>query len=185
MRQPVDSTLIQEFSRALATAARSDGRVYLVGGASAVLLGWRNSTIDIDLKIIPETDEILRSLPALKERLHINIEIASPDHFIPELPGWQERSVFIQQEGRLAFFHYDFYAQALAKIERGHESDRKDVHEMFKRNLIDPSRLSELFTAIEGQLYRYPAIDAPSFRQAVERFILEIQEQQEPEKPFV
>ena len=177
MRQPVNSTLIQEFSRALANAARSEGRVYLVGGASAVLLGWRDSTIDIDLKIIPESDEILRSLPALKERLHINIEIASPDHFIPELPGWQERSLFIQQEGKLAFFHYDFYAQALAKIERGHALDLQDVHEMVKRGLIEPARLSELFGAIEGQLYRYPALDGPSFRQAVERVIREIEDE--------
>jgi len=176
MRQPVNATLLREFIRALANAARSEGRVYLVGGASAVLLGWRDSTVDIDLKIIPESDEILRSLPALKERLHINIELASPDHFIPELPGWQERSVFIQQEGKLGFFHYDFYAQALAKIERGHAFDRLDVHEMFKRGLIEPARLGELFGAIEGQLYRYPALNGLSFRQAVERFILEIED---------
>jgi hypothetical protein len=181
MRQQVDSTRIGEFIRALANAARSEGRVYLVGGASAVLLGWRDSTIDIDLKIIPESDELLRSLPALKERLHLNIEIASPDHFIPELPGWKERSMFIQQEGKLAFFHYDFYAQALAKIERGHAFDLKDVHEMFKRGLIEPARLRELFGAIEDQIYRYPALDAPFFRKAVERVIREIEDAKAPE----
>jgi hypothetical protein len=175
MRQPINSTLIQGFIRALASAARSAGRVYLVGGASAVLLGWRDSTVDIDLKIIPESDELLRSMPALKERLHINIEIASPDHFIPELPGWQERSMFIQQEGKLAFFHYDFYAQALAKIERGHAFDLTDVHELFKRGLIEPARLWELFVAIEDQLYRYPALNGPFFRQAVERVMREIE----------
>ena len=157
----------------LASAARSEGRVYLVGGASAVVLGWRDSTVDIDLKIIPETDELLRSMPALKERLHINIELASPDHFIPELPAWQERSMFIQQEGKLAFFHYDFYAQALAKIERGHALDLTDVHEMFKRGLIEPARLSELFGMIEAQIYRYPSLDGPLFRKAVERVIRE------------
>ncbi|MDQ2854793.1 MAG: hypothetical protein M3R68_00570 [Acidobacteriota bacterium] len=185
MRQPVDSTLIREFSRALAAASRAEGRVYLVGGASAVLFGWRDSTVDIDLKLIPESDELLRSLPALKERLHINIEIASPDHFIPELPGWQERSVFIQQEEKLAFFHYDFYAQALAKIERGHELDLKDVYEMFKRGLVEPSRLRKLFVAIESQLYRYPAIDPPHFRKAVERVLLAIGNPVSPEKPIV
>jgi hypothetical protein len=181
MRQPVDSIRIREFIRALANAARSEGRVYLVGGASAVLVGWRDSTIDIDLKIVPESDEILRSLPVLKERLHINIEIASPDHFIPELPNWQERSLFIQQEGKLAFFHYDFYAQALAKIERGHEVDLKDVHEMVKRGLIESTRLRELFGAIEAQIYRYPSLHGKSFRQAVERVLLEIEERQESE----
>lgn len=159
--------------KALGRAARSSARIYLVGGASAVLLAWRPATIDIDLKIIPEADEILRSLPVLKERLQINIELASPDHFIPELPGWQERSQFIQQEGTLIFFHYDFYAQALAKIERSHEIDLRDVHEMIQRGLVKPGRLLELFAAIEGQLYRYPAVDPSSFRRAVERVISE------------
>ncbi len=159
--------------RALGTGVTSPYRVYLVGGATAVLLGWRDSTIDVDLKIIPESDEVFRSLPPLKERFQMNIELASPDHFIPELPGWQERSQFIQQESKLAFFHYDFYAQALAKIERGHTVDQWDVREMIRRGLVQPQRLLELFTAIEGQLYRYPALDGPSFRTAVERVVRE------------
>src|SRR5437867_13020763 len=171
MREPVTADHLQAFMKALAANAKTPSRIYLVGGASSVLLGWRTSTIDIDLKIIPETDEILRSLPRLKEELHLNIELASPDHFIPELPGWQERSRFIQQEGKLVFLHYDFYAQALAKIERGHTLDQQDVHEMIQRGLVKPQRLLELFTAVEGQLYRYPALDGPSFRSAVERVV--------------
>src|SRR5712691_8886274 len=114
MREPVTAKVLQEFMKALAAAARTPSHVFLVGGATAVLLGWRTSTIDVDLKIIPESDELLRSIPELKERLHLNIELASPDDFIPELPGWQARSWFIQQEGKLSFYHYDFYAQALA-----------------------------------------------------------------------
>ena len=111
MREALTADSLQSFMKALAVDARTPSRVYLVGGASAVLLGWRNSTIDVDLKIIPESDEILRALPRLKERLHINIELASPDDFIPELPGWQERSRFIQQESKLSFYHYDFYGR--------------------------------------------------------------------------
>lgn len=173
MRKQITASGIEEFIKILGAATRTQGRVYLVGGATAVLLGWRDSTIDVDLKLIPESDEILRSLPALKERLQMNIEMASPDHFIPELPGWQERSLFIQQAGSLAFFHYDFYAQALAKIERGHANDLQDVHEMVDRGLVEPVRLWELFEAIEDQLYRYPALDGPSFRQAVKRVLLD------------
>src|SRR5882724_9002806 len=130
MRQPVTISRLQEFMKALGTAVRVEGRVYLVGGATAVLLNWRESTIDLDLKIIPDADEILRNLPVLKERLQMNIELASPDHFIPELPGWQDRSQFIQRHGTLSFFHYDFYAQVLAKTERGHALDLVDIHEM-------------------------------------------------------
>ncbi|HEY3104689.1 MAG TPA: DUF6036 family nucleotidyltransferase [Pyrinomonadaceae bacterium] len=157
--------------KALADAAKAPARVYLVGGASAVLLGWREATIDVDLKIIPESDEILRSLPRLKERLKINIELASPDDFIPPLPGWEDRSQFIQQEGKLSFYHYDFYAQALAKIERNFEIDRQDVGRLLAAGLVEPNRLMALFRSIQSDFYRYPELNFNSFRRAVERVV--------------
>ena len=171
MRQNLTSELLHKFIRTLVDSCSTPARVYLVGGASAVLLGWRVSTIDLDLKIIPETDEILRALPKLKEQLHLNIETAAPDDFIPELPGWRERSRFIEQAGKLTFLHYDFYAQALAKIERGHEIDLKDVSEMISRDLVQPNRLLEFYNAIKDQFYRYPAIDSTSFGRAVQTVI--------------
>ncbi len=155
----------------VAVAAKSNVRVYLVGGASAVLFEWRESTIDIDLKLVPDSDEVLRSLPKIKEELEINLELASPDDFIPALPGWQERSRFIERIGKIDFFHYDFYAQALAKIERGHEIDTVDVAQMIARGLIERDQLLELFTKIEGELYKYPAIHPKAFREAVERVV--------------
>jgi hypothetical protein len=163
--------------KALGSGVKSPARVFLVGGASAVLLGWRESTIDIDLKVIPERDDLLRQLSALKERLEINIELASPDDFIPELPGWEDRSQFVRQEGRLTFLHYDFYAQALAKIERGHETDLRDIEQMIKSDLVDPGRLLELFSKIEGDIGKYPALNAASFRRAVERFVSQTDEE--------
>jgi hypothetical protein len=168
MRRAVTAERVTSFMKALGASVKTPGRVFLAGGASAVLLGWRSSTIDVDLKIIPDSDEILRSLPVLKERLEMNVELASPDDFIPALPGWQDRSRFIAEEGRLVFLHYDFYAQALAKIERNHAQDRNDVREMLERQLVEPTRLLDLFNQIEDQLYRYPALSPRSFRQAVE-----------------
>lgn len=182
MREPLTSETLQAFIRALAAAAKQPSRVYLVGGACAVLLGWRSATIDIDLKIVPESDELLRSLPRLKEQLHLNIELASPDDFIPEAPGWQERSVFVQQEGRLAFYHYDFYAQALAKIERGHQIDRQDVERMIFTGLVDPTRLLELFISIEDKVHRYPALDLKAFRRAVEQVVFDAKQRLENPK---
>ena len=168
MRQPVTAARVEEFMKALGRGVKSPARVFLVGGATAVLLGWRDSTIDIDLKAIPERDDLLRQLSALKEHLEINIELASPDDFIPELPGWEDRSQFVRQAGKLTFLHYDFYAQTLAKIERGHETDLRDIEQMIKSDLVDPGRLLELFSKIEGDIDKYPALDAPSFRRAVE-----------------
>jgi len=171
MREKVSAGAIERFMKALGRTGRTNARIYFVGGVSAVLLGWRESTIDIDLKLVPEADEILKALPDLKERLQINVELASPDNFIPPLPGWEERSGFIAREGGIDFFHYDFYAQALAKIERGHNTDLLDVRQMIDRGLVEPSRLLEYFSRIEDQLYKYPAIDPKSFRHAVEKFI--------------
>lgn len=167
MRRLVDADRLRRLMRALGKEARTEARAYLTGGASAVLLGWRGSTIDVDLKIEPEQDEVLRAIPELKERLEVNVELASPGDFIPELPGWRDRSPFIAREGNLFFHHYDFYGQTLSKLERRHVRDIDDVMQMYARGLIDPTRLLDLFAAIEPQLYRYPAIDPRSFRNFV------------------
>jgi hypothetical protein len=168
MRQPTDRERLLKFMVLLGARSTAPGRVYFTGGATAVLLGWREATIDIDVAFEAGAEALLREIPRLKEELAINVELASPDHFIPALPGWRERSRFVRHEGAVDFFHYDFYAQALAKIERGHALDQTDVREMLTRRLIDPVRALELFARIEPELYRYPAIDPPTFRRKVE-----------------
>lgn len=171
MRQLAEASHIRALMRALGLEADRASRLYVTGGASAVLLGWRATTIDVDLRIFPETDRLLRAIPRLKEQLQLNIELACPSDFIPELPGWEGRSLYIDSEGRVAFYHYDFYAQALAKIERGHNQDLQDVRAMLDRGLIDPPTIHRCFEEIEPFLYRYPAIHPPSFRHAVEEML--------------
>jgi hypothetical protein len=170
MRQVADQQRIRDTMRGLADAAREPGRAYLTGGTTAVLLGWRASTIDVDVKFVPDQDEVLRAIPTLKERLQVNIELASPADFIPVPPGWEERSVFVDQIGQLAFFHFDPYAQALAKLERGHTQDVNDVRQMVRAGLVKPERALAYFDRIEPDLYRFPAIHAPAFRDAVRTF---------------
>ena len=116
----------------------------------------------------PESDAMLRAIPALKERLHVNVELASPDQFIPVPPGWEARSPFITRIGRVTFRHYDFCAQALAKIERGHGRDVADVEAMLDRGLISAAQVRAMLASVEPELYRFPAIDPPSFRRAVD-----------------
>lgn len=119
MRELATRERIEAFLAGLARAATEDTHVYLVGGATAVLVGWRQSTIDIDLAMRPESGALLRAIPELKERLHVNVELASPDQFIPVSPGWEgeDRSPVVSRLGRVTVHHYDFCAQALAKIE--------------------------------------------------------------------
>jgi hypothetical protein len=171
MRRLTDRDRVLQFMRALGAAVREPARAYLTGGSSAVLLEWRATTVDVDLEIEPQRDEILRAIPKLKEQLDVNVELASPSQFIPELPGWRDRSRFIAREGPLDFFHYDFYAQALSKLERRHVRDLDDIAQMEKLGLIERPRLRELFAAIEPELYRYPALDPRAFRAAVEAMV--------------
>lgn len=153
---------------ALGRAAERELRVYLVGGTSAVLLGWRAATVDVDLALRPDDDAVLRAIPRLKDVLRVNIELASPADFLPLPPGWEERSPFITRVGRAAFHHFDFYAQALAKVERGHRRDLDDVRAMLDRGLVDAAQARALYARIEPDLYRFPAIDPASFRRAVD-----------------
>lgn len=171
MRDLAHLETIQHFMERIGKHAAKKICVYFTGGVSAVLHGWRDSTIDIDLTFVPENDAIFQEIPHIKEELHINIELASPTNFIPQLPGWGDRCVFIKTIGKASFYHYDFYSQALAKIERGHSQDIQDVKQMLKDNLIQKETLTELFSNIESSLYRYPAIDPNSFRKAVNDFI--------------
>ncbi len=171
MRRLADAERIHALLRELARACEEPVRLYLTGGATAVLMGWRPTTIDVDIKLVPEHDPLFRAIAPLKESLELNIELAAPSDFIPELAGWEVRSVFVQQHGRLVVFHYDLYAQALAKIERGHAQDAADVREMLQRGLVEPDRLLDLYAEIEPHLYRYPALDAAGFRRAVEEAV--------------
>jgi hypothetical protein len=169
VRAPVDADRIRALARELARVTRRETTIYLTGGATAVIEGWRMSTVDVDLRVEPESDELLRRLSTVKDELEVNVELASPPDFIPELPGWRERSPFVFQEGQLVVRHFDPYSQALAKVERGFELDLGDVASMVDAGLIEPNRARELFSAIEPMLFRYPAIDAAAFRTKVRR----------------
>ena len=167
MRAETSVNKINRFMVELGKAVRSSGRIYFTGGVSAVLLGWRETTLDVDLKADPEPQGFFEALPGLKDAIDINIELVAPDDFIPQLPGWRERSTHIATHGPLVFQHYDFYSQALAKIERYHTRDQGDVQQMLTTGLVQRERLLELFLEIETRLIRFPAIDAVGLRQRV------------------
>ena len=79
-----------------------------------------------------------------------------------------EVRVYLVGGATAVLVHFDLYAQALAKVERGHRQDLADVREMIARGLVDPRSALEYFARIEPDLFRFPAIDPPSFRRAVE-----------------
>src|SRR3954453_16382387 len=137
VRDLANAESVRALVRELGRAATAPTRLYLVGGATAVIEGWRTTTVDVDLRIEPD-DELLRALPAIKERLDVNVELASPADFLPELPGWRERSPFLLREGQVEVFHYDLYSQALAKLGRGFAHDLADVDGMLACDGVRP-----------------------------------------------
>jgi len=78
-----------DLGRSVAAATR----MYLTGGATAVLEGWRESTVDIDVRFEPDSDAALTRIKDLKEKLEVNVELASPLDFLPPLEGWRDREI--------------------------------------------------------------------------------------------
>ena len=168
MRELADGERVRRFMKELGAAARDETVCYLVGGGTAVLVGWRTTTLDVDIRLEPESDDLLRALVALKNDLRMNVELASPADFIPLPDGWRERSPFVAREGHVVFRHFDPLSQALAKLERGHRHDRADVEALLAAGLVERDRLLEAYEEIEPELYRFPAIDPRRFRERVE-----------------
>lgn len=174
MRSPADPAKIHRLLAELGRRARGPGRVYLTGGASALLEGWRSSTVDVDLKLDPEPAGIFEAIAELKNELDVNVELASPDQFLPPLPDWRSRSRLIARHGEVEFYHYDFRAQALAKLARAHDRDLADVRAMIERGLVTGTELEAAMQDIVPELIRYPAIEAEAFERRVLAFLEEI-----------
>ncbi len=159
--------LMKELARS--APRRGPYRVYLVGGGTAVYLGWRRSSIDVDLY---SSDEIVfRDIQEIKERLDINIEFARPEDFVPPLKGSAGRHVFIDKIGAISFYHYDPYAQLLSKVVRGFQRDLEDAHEFVRSGLVDLAKFRILVRAIPDSAYaRYPSLSRSGVENAVESF---------------
>ncbi len=168
MRESADADRIRRLARELGRAVPRGTRMYLTGGATAVLEGWRDSTVDIDVRFEPDSDAALSRIAEIKERLSVNVELASPLDFLPPLADWQDRSRFRFREGNLEVFDFDPYSQALSKLERGFELDMEDVKNMVSDGQVEPTKLLELFEGAEPELFRFPTVDPASLRTAVE-----------------
>ena len=164
--------LMTELAR---TAPRGKSfRVYVVGGGSAVLSGWRSSTLDADL--YAERDEVFRDVQGIKDRLRLNIEFARPENFVPALAGSAGRHLFIDRVGNVDFYHYDPYAQLLSKVVRGFRKDLLDAEHFVRSGMVDPGRFRELVRGIPDSAYaRYPNLSHDAVLAAVEDFFSEIE----------
>ena len=182
MRANVDAQKLERLMQILGKEAQGSGTIYFTGGASALLVGWRNSTVDVDIRLDPEPPGIFQAIAKLKKELNINIELASPQDFLPPIPGWRERSGFIGKRGQISFYHYDFTAQALSKLSRGFDRDLKDIEAMYEHKLFSLNELGECFEAIAPELIRFPSLNPDVLRSRVENFMARFQDKPQQEQ---
>ena len=170
MREPVSKSRLIQFLSELALGSSTEpSRVYLIGGATAVLLGWRPSTLDVDL--CAERDQVLQQISELKKRLQINVELGRPEDSVPPLEGSSERHLFIETIGPVSYFHYDPYAQAFSKIVRGFNTDVVDATQFVRAKLVLPRELQRLVKAIPASGYLpYPRLSRLAVERAVDQF---------------
>jgi len=160
--------LMKELARS--APRRGSYRVFFVGGGTAVLEGWRASTIDADL--YSDKDEIFHDVQGIKERLKLNIEFARPEDFVPALAGSESRHVFIETVGKVSFYHYDPCAQLLSKVVRGFNRDMQDASSFVTSGMVDPERFRSLVNGIPDAAYsKYPALSRRAVLEAVDDFL--------------
>jgi hypothetical protein len=172
MRNRLTRDSLHLLMRELARFARPNRsyRVYLVGGGTAVLEGWRESSIDADL--YARQDDIFRDVQGIKERLKLNIEFARPEDFVPALEGTENRHVYIETVGRVSFYHYDPYAQLLSKVVRGFARDLADARAFVASGMVDPEQFRRLVAGIPESVYsRYPRLSQAGVQSAADDFL--------------
>ncbi len=160
LRQGVNQERITGFMRQLGERYHRPGRLYLVGGTSLVLEGYRQHTLDVDLSIevtADNHDDLMRALQEIMLSLDMNIEEASPGDFIPLPAGYADRHVFIGRYGQVDVFHFDFYSTSLSKIERGRRQDLDDVITLLTNKRIEWVQLESMFHEILP-LMRYKSL---------------------------
>lgn len=173
MRNELTRERLRSLMREIARGAPARGgpyHVYLVGGGTAVWAGWREASIDVDL--FSEHDELFDDVQGMKERLNLNIEFVRPEHFVPPLPGAQERHVFVETIEPVHFYHYDPYSQLFSKVVRGFTRDLDDAHHFLSSGMVEASRFRSLVAQVtDSQFARYPSLSPVGVREAVETFL--------------
>ncbi|MBI3920931.1 MAG: hypothetical protein HY318_05875 [Armatimonadetes bacterium] len=150
-RRMADKAEIERFLHELGHRFHRAGRVYLVGGTTLVLEGLRTESLDIDIvwRVDPQHDsEFVRVVRELIGDLCLNVEEASPEHFIPLPAGHFDRCQFVGRYGNLDVFHFDVYSTALSKIARGTDEDLSDVLQLLGKGYLVWEKLEDLFNEI-------------------------------------
>ena len=169
LRQEVNRERISLLLREVGQRYHQPAQLHLAGGTSLVFEGYRERTLDVDLTLEVSAEGYSQLVQALQEimlALDMNIEEASPGDLIPLPAGYADRHEFIGCYGQVDVFHFDWYSNALSKIERGRQQDLADVVTMLQHGRIEWDRLASMFQEI------LPLMGKKSLRQKPADFAL-------------
>lgn len=168
-RKTITKETLQTFMKSVGKVLKKNATFYLTGGSTAIFFGFRAGTIDID--IAGDMDELFSQIPALKEQLQINVELAKPTDFVPNLPGEKKRHILIGNFGKATFMHFDPYSQAFSKIVRGHETDIADVKALIHQGLVNAKKLNEMVKELPDSAFmKHPRLNRLAVEMAVASF---------------
>ena len=172
MRDNSDIKRIEKFISETGALVKVPLDVYFSGDATSIMFGIRKSTIDVDIRFEPDELQMYQAIQTLKEKLNMNIELASPIDFIPPLRAWKERSIFISRAGKVSFYHLDLYSQLISKIHRGWKQDLTDAKGFLKMDM-DKKLLKKLFSEIKPDFIKYPAVNVADLKKRLNKFLNE------------
>lgn len=168
-RNVITGDVIQSFMKSVGRVLKKRATFYLTGGSTAILYGFRESTIDID--IAGDMDELFAHIPKIKDRLQINVELAKPTDFVPNLPNEENRHLSIGTFGKATFMHFDPYSQVFSKIVRGHMTDVADAKALVAAKLVDTKELCAMIKKLPDYSFaKYPRLNRAAVEAAVESF---------------
>ncbi len=168
-RQTITREILGSFMLSIGKLLKKRSVIYLTGGSTALLMGFRDGTIDIDLA--GEIDELFNHISKLKEKFRINIELAKPTDFVPSLPGEEERHILVGHFGNVTFMHFDPYSQVFSKIVRSHATDLLDVAAFVRSKCVDLKILKEMVKKIPDRHFaKYPRLNRVAVEKAIESF---------------
>ncbi|MBN2547937.1 MAG: hypothetical protein JXB15_02170 [Anaerolineales bacterium] len=134
-----------DFLSELGKHVSSPTRLLLLGGSALNLLGNPRPTLDIDYlgDDLNKTDfQLTIDQIAAQHRLYV--EAIPFYHFIPIPEDSDRRHIFYKRFGQLDVYIFDPYAIALAKIDRGFDTDIDDVLFLVRQSLVDILRLRKM-----------------------------------------
>jgi hypothetical protein len=72
VRKPVTVERLHQFMEKLARSVKRPGKIYFTGGATALLLGFRQQTIDVEVNFDPEPPGAFEAIAVIKNELALN-----------------------------------------------------------------------------------------------------------------